>query len=138
MFNRMGMAIMAIDTMAIAPTTPMSVILQATLLNPAMALLLPATALLLPVMTLLLPVMALLLLAMTLLLPVMTLLLLVMTLLLLVMTHPLLVRFSTDKYYRISKVLRIVLEIISKFSQLILFLTTGDLADNPSCQAKGQ
>ena len=131
MFNRMGMAIMAIDTMAIAPTTPMSVILQATLLNPAMALLLPAMALPLPAMTLLLPVMALLLLAMTL--P-----LLVMTLLLLVMTHPLLVSFSTDKYYRISKVLRIVLEIISKFSQLILFLTTGDLADNPSCQAKGQ
>ena len=43
----MGMAIMAIDTMAIAPTMPMSVILQATLLNPAMALLLPVMGLLL-------------------------------------------------------------------------------------------
>ena len=93
------MAIMAIDTMAIAPTMPMSVILQATLLNPAMALLLPAMALLLPAMTLLLPVMALLLLAMMLPPLVMTLLQLVMTLLLLVMTHPLLVRISTDKYY---------------------------------------
>ena len=102
MFNLMGMAIMAIDTMAIAPTTPMSVILQATLLNPAMALLLPAMALLLPAMTLLLPVMALLLLAMMLPPLVMTLLQLVMTLLLLVMTHPLLVRFSTDKYYRVE------------------------------------
>ena len=48
MLNLMGTAIMAIDTMGIAPITPMSVILQATLLNPAMVLLLPAMALLLP------------------------------------------------------------------------------------------
>ena len=40
--------------------------------------------------------------------------------------------------YRISKVSKIVLENISKFSQLILFLATGNLADNQNCQAKGQ
>ena len=38
----------------------------------------------------------------------------------------------------ICKVSKIVLENISNFSRLILFLATGNLADNQNGQAKGQ